>query len=345
LAAATATLWAVHPAHAETLIALAGRSVLLSVTLCLASALCVLSERPKGALACALLAVLARETALPWLLVTVALVAAPRVSRRRLWLALSAALAAGALLVFAAPRMRQLLWFSWSDPAAGNRLGLQWAALPRELLLWLFAPDAFTVDIDFAPRGLARVAYLLGALALYAAFGWLALRSRERLVRVAALLWLCLVLPLHSVVPKLDPLTARSVSAHSAALVLLLGVVMGEVFKRYRRSQVLLWIGLAALFVVIVPITRTRAALYRDPVALWRDAAEHSRESIRPLINLGTLLAQKGQLTEARASLLEAIRRNPHSSDARERLAAVETMIETQRLLTDPAQRGHSPTP
>jgi hypothetical protein len=54
------------------------------------------------------------------------------------------------------------------------------------------------------------------------------------------------------------------------------------------------------------------------------------------LVNLGTLLAQKGQLEEARAALEEALRRNPHGTDVRERLSAVHVLIETRRLLTEP---------
>ena len=209
----------------------------------------------------------------------------------------------------------------------------------------MLEPDAFTVDIEFGPQGLVRILYLLGAVALYAGGVWLALRSKEQVVRLAALLWLCLVLPLHSVMPKLDPLTARSVSAHSAALVLLLAVSLREALRRDARSGYLIWTALAVSFALILPITREQASLYRDPVALWRNAAVRTAESTRALVNLGTLLAQRGRLREARASLVEAVRRDPYDSDARERLAGVEVMIETQRLLTEPAQRGNSSTP
>ena len=61
-----------------------------------------------------------------------------------------------------------------------------------------------------------------------------------------------------------------------------------------------------------------------------------SRDSIRPLMNLGTLLAQNGQLSEARATLEEALRRNPSSSEARAKLAAVAALLETNGLLKEP---------
>jgi Flp pilus assembly protein TadD len=54
------------------------------------------------------------------------------------------------------------------------------------------------------------------------------------------------------------------------------------------------------------------------------------------LINLGTLLAQNGRLSDARDALAEATRRNPTDSEARERLAAVQVLIGTKKLLTVP---------
>jgi hypothetical protein len=177
------------------------------------------------------------------------------------------------------------------------------------------------------------------------AAAWLALRNQERAVRVGALLWLSLVLPTHSVIPKLDPLTARSVSAHSAALVMLLAILLREALRRDERNRYWIWTALAVSFALVVPITRQRAALYRDPVALWRDAADRSHARTRPLVNLGTLLAQKGQLIEAQESLREAVRRDPRDSDARERLASVKVMLETQHLLMEPDSRGNSSSP
>lgn len=332
-ALAVATVWACHPVHAELVVALAGRSVLLALCAMLASAVFLLRERAGPALACAVLALLARETAWPWLVVCAGLTAGPR-GRTRIAAAVVLTSVLGGVLVLS-NRLRELLAFSYQDASSLNRLGLQWAALPRGLWLWLFEPNAFAVDIDFAPQGWLRFAYVLGALALYGVAAWLAFRrGASRAERVAALLWLCLVVPLHSVVPKLDPLTARGVSASSAAIVMLLSVPVARGLAAWKGGRIAFWVGVSVLLVLLVPLTRARAKLYRDPIALWSDAAARSRQKTRPLINLGTLLAQAGRLSEARRALVEANRRNPRDAEARERLAAVQVLIETKKLLT-----------
>jgi hypothetical protein len=347
-ALAMATLWACHPVHAELVVALAGRSVLLALCLMLASSMFLVQKRAGPALVCAVLALLARETAWPWLVVCAGLSAGSR-GRTRLLAVVALTTALGGMLVLSS-RLRELLAFSYQDPSALNRLGLQWAALPRGLLLWLFEPDAFAVDIEFAPRGWLRFGYVLGALALYGLAGWLALRrGASRAERVAALLWLCLVVPLHSVVPKLDPLTARDVSASSAAVVMLLSAALARGLAAWSErareraitragAPIAFWLSVSALLVGLVSLSRERAKLYRDPITLWFDAAARSRQKTRPLINLGTLLAQNGRLSEARRALVEANRRNPKDSEARERLAAVQVLIETRKLLTVPDQ-------
>ena len=341
LALALATLWSVHPVHAELVIALAGRSVLLSLALTLASAVALAQARYRGALGFALLALLARETALAWLVACAGVLALERGwTRTRLALALAAALALGGLVVLASGRMRSLLAFSWADPQALDRLGLQWAALPKGLGLFLFAPGAFTVDMDFAPYGWRRAAYVLLALAMYGLSLWVALGGRpaahNRPLRNAALLWLCLVVPLHSVVPKLDPLTARGVSLSAAGLLVLVAAAQRGRLAAHAR---LLAVPIVMSIALLVPLTRQRVALYNDPISLWRDAAARSTTKSRPLMNLGTLLAQKGQLSQARAALEAAVRRDPGSSEAREKLAAVAALLETNGMLQEP--RSH----
>jgi tetratricopeptide (TPR) repeat protein len=335
------TAWACHPAHAETVVALAGRSVLLALALTLASAALWFWNRPRAAIAFALLAVLARETAVLWFVICVALVVRSRAPSRARWIATVAGSALlGALVVLASSRWRALLAFSFSGPSVANRLGLQWAAISRETWLFFAEPTRFSVDMDFAPVAGERLFYVLASAGLYALAVALALHPRSsRGLRLAALFWLSWVLPLHSIVPKLDPLTARSVSASSAAWVLIAASLGASSNARFRDAR--FWIaGIAWVSTtLLIPITRERARLYQDPVALWRDAAEQSRNSTRPLVNLGTLLAQRGDLEEAQKVLERAVRRDASNLEARARLSSVLTLIETKKLLTPPRSR------
>jgi hypothetical protein len=352
-AIAAATLFAVHPVHAESVLALAGRSALLSLFFTLASALALVHRRHALTVALAVAAVLARETAIVWLVVVTGLVVAERyrtgdtgAPRARVAVAMITAALIGALVVFTSPRMRALVAFAWSDGSTFDLLGLQWAALPFGIFRFLTAPSSFTVDMEFAPHGAIRFVLIVVTACLYVVLVWLVLRARSRDVRIASAIVLALVVPTHSVFPKLDALTARDVSTSSAAFVCLIAALVGTWRKRTpvqehtggARALVVTGALLVALALTsfLVVKTRARAALQQDPIALWRDAARKTATSTRPLKNYGTLCSQHGLLDEAHAAFTEAVRRQPHDFDARERLVAVETLIETRDLLQRP---------
>lgn len=338
VAVLVACVWALHPVHAETIVALAGRPVLLSLFLILVSAVLLQRSRHRLALLCAVLALLARESALPWLVVCAGWVAHARgVSPKSIAAVSLGALAAGALVLASSSHFRSLVVSAFAAAGAWNRLGLQWAALTDGTLMLFANPAGFTPDIEFAPRGGVRLALILITLAAYAGAAWLAfakLRSRD--VRLFALVWLCLVVPTHSVVPKLDVLTARPFSASLAPLLALTAVALMPRLIKSTRFANATPLALLALCVLLVPLARRRAALYRDPIALWRDAAERTRYSVRPLVNLGTLLARDGQLREARTTLTLAVLRDPARYDTRLRLDAVQRAL----FATDPAHSG-----
>lgn len=318
-------LWAVHPVHGETLVALAGRPVLLSLFLILASSLFVLRARPRLALLFAVLALLARESALPWLVACAALVAHDRgVSSKRIVATCAAAFGVGATILLCSSGLRALIASAFGAADGWNRLGLQWAALTRGTFMLFADPTAFTPDIDFAPRGVLRLTLIVTTLALYIAALWVVFaKEHRREVRLFALLWLCIVVPTHSIVPKLDVLTARPFSASLAPLLAL--AVSGLAPRLSRAPRLRMGVALASMsgILVLLPLTRYRAALYQDPIALWRDAAGRTTRSVRPLINLGTLLARDGRLREAEATLVLALERDPTRYDTRLRLNAV----------------------
>lgn len=322
LALLLASLWALHPANAEMVVALAGRPVLLSLCLMLASALALVRQRPALALCLSLLALLARESALPWLVACAALAAHQRrVGAKRIAAVGAIALIAGAVVLVGSSGARGLLTSAFAAGGAYNRLGLQWAALAHGTGLLLGDPAAFTPDMEFAPAGAARLTLILVTLAMYGAAAWLAITKPN--ARCFALLWLCLVLPTHSVVPKLDVLTARPLAASLAPLLGLLACAAAPWMARAPRREAFATLLLASVCAALFPLTRQRATLYTDPIALWRDAAERTEHQVRPLVNLGTSLARQGQLREAESALSRALERDPQSGDIRLRLRAV----------------------
>jgi len=330
LALLLASVWAVHPVHAETVVALAGRPVLLAMFFMLASAWSLVRGRANLALVSALLALFARESALPWLLACALLVAHERhVSVQRLIAAAVAALGAGVLVLASSSGVRRLVTSALSVTDAWDRLGLQWAAPTRGTWMLLTSPGAFTPDIEFAPSGMSRLALILGTIVLYGAALWLAYRYQR--LRVFALLWLCFLLPQHSLIPKLDPLTARPFSASLAPLLALAAVAIAPRLARHPRLNAGASLVLAATFLLWFPLTRARAQLYRDPIALWRDAAERTERKLRPLVNLGTLLAHQHELSAAERAFERALQRDPTSFDVRLRLSAVRRLLLAQQ--------------
>ena len=334
LALLVASVWAVHPVHAETVVALAGRPVLLSLLLIFTSALLLVRARPGLALAAALLALLVRESALPWLVACAALAADQRgVSGKRIAAVVGVALGLGALVLASSSGVRALLVSTFSAGGAWNRLGLQWAALTHGTLLLFTQPAAFTPDMEFAPTGAVRAGLILTTFGSYIAAAWLVTRAR---FRYFALLWLCLVIPTHSVVPKLDVLTARPFSASLAPLLALLSCVGWPWLAKRPRGKTYAGLLLFAAFSLLFLLTRARASLYQDPIALWRDASERTVRKVRPLVNLGTLLARKGELHAAESTLERALYRDPTSVDTRLRLHAVRRAI---RLGLSPSEK------
>lgn len=322
LALLLASLWAVHPANAELVVALAGRPVLLSLCLMLASALALSHARPWLALGTAVLALLARESALPWLVACAVLAAHQQgVGPKRIALFGALALSAGTVVLFGSSGARALVASAFAAGGAYNRLGLQWAALAHGTGLLFAAPAAFTPDMEFAPTGVARLLLILATLSLYAGACFLALTKPKW--RLFALLWLCLLLPTHSVVPKLDVLTARPLAASLLPICGLIACAAAPWLARAVRREAAATLLLAAAFLVLFPLARQRAALYADSIALWSDAAARTEHSVRPLVNLGTVLARQGRLREAESTFVRALERDPASGDVRLRLRAV----------------------
>jgi protein O-mannosyl-transferase len=317
-----ALLWAVHPIHAESILALAGRSATLAGLLLVAALLCHARGRRRAGALCFLAAVLARETALAGIvpLVALELTLGPRPAReseetpRRGWARAAATLARlapyGAALLLAAvwvaatPRYRHLADYSLHGRPFGASLVEQVAAVPVGLSLYV-RPAALSMDHG-VPLGAGLFAVGL-ALYLAAALGLVAAVRRKRaLVAVGLALWLAALLPTQSVVPKLDPLTERPLALALAGLVLALGAVP----LRGRARALAAAVGLAGIL-ALAGFTVARGQLYRSALALYGDAAAKSRTNPRPHLNYAAALIDAGRRDEARAAVDAALRLAP----------------------------------
>jgi Flp pilus assembly protein TadD len=92
---------------------------------------------------------------------------------------------------------------------------------------------------------------------------------------------------------------------------------------RYIRPQ---WAALAllgAILVVFAAWTHQRNAVWDDPVLLWKDTASKSPNKIRPLINLGSSMADRGDFQLAVQTFQQALKIDPDSVEAHQNLGYV----------------------
>lgn len=189
--------------------------------------------------------------------------------------------------------------------------------------------------------------------------GTLVLLWRRSAVGFVAI-WFFAVLSPTLVVPLVaEPVAERRMYVPLAAIVPLF-VVGGYVLLRQvwcriaRRESIggglvaVFSVGTIALAIVFGCVSSHRLVAYRDELTLWQDAVVHQPHDPLVQFNLGTLLAEAGQLSEAIRHFEEAVRLDPESDRAHFNLAralegsarpqeAIEHYRETLRLRTDDA--------
>lgn len=311
-----ALLWAVHPALADTVTYVSGRSAGLSTVLLLGCLLAATAERPRrvAAFLLALAAPLARETALvaPLLFLAWQVCLGPddtpaRVLRRALPVWLGALTAA--LVIAAMARHRDLVAFSLDQRGPLDALRANVFAIPEILRLWVapwrisILPSQPTVygwtDAPTLWRLLPLVA--LPALAL-------GLR-RQAPVAAFAVLWTLLALaPTNSFIWRVDPVAVRPLYLAGIGLALLAALALA----RLPFGQ---WLALA-LALGLAPLTWQRAVLFRDGVSLFADAAAKAPNDARARMMHGLALANAGRVDEARAALGAALTLDPFLTEA-----------------------------
>ena len=323
-----ALLFLVHPVGTETVTYLSGRATGLMAFFYLAgfhlylrasSAVTAsrLSGAYAGAIACFVLALLSKETAvtLPAALLLAELVIRARRgdALRAVFLRLHSPFWAVLLLFLAAaaihPRYAYLFDFSLGLRPLHENLLTQVNVVAYALVLF-FAPARLNFEHDLPSYGAvvawptpAALALLLGLVALAV------VRARKNPLPAFGILWFFLqLLPANSVLPRYDLLSERNLYLPAAGLCLALVSLwfaftgrLRESFEDRRAIFAAKALGFLPLAVVPLLITATlaRNALYADPIVFWSDAVAKSPEKARPRVNLGHAYYLAGDVERA----------------------------------------------
>lgn len=358
-ALAAGLLFAVHPVHVEAVAWLAGINDLTFAVFGLACVLTSLKARtPLGfafAGAWLLLALLAKEPAVPFAGVLLAVELLPRNHRTptMAWRLLPIALA---LAIYGILRWNALGGFAPVDNRAG--IGAPTSILAgfelfASYLRYLVLPFPLSALHPFSPPSSVVELRSLTSIAVCTAYlGAIAWARRLPGVRLA-LIWIALPLLPVLWIPALGEgvFAERYLYVPSAGLALLVGGFAARVLESGRTSLVRAAAGSLAVVVALGGLaTWNRSRVWRDSVSLWTDvvmrspasapaqeylcsalymagrheeAAARCRQALHldesrvdARINLGNALAVLGDLNGALANLDEALRRRPNSVEA-----------------------------
>jgi tetratricopeptide (TPR) repeat protein len=334
-------LFALEPVQTEAVTYVSGRSMSQMALFALAGLLLWLraeanmTSRRGAALLCFAAAVLSKEVAL----------AAPLLlflfpGRRRGGLGLLAFLVVTTLALFLAFGYRHLLSEPLARPFAVN-LASELNAL-YYLTGQLLRPLALDIDPDlpelhgFSPLLGVQLALLAAALAL----AWWQRRQRPWLV--FGLGWfLLLLVPTHSLIPRLDLASERHLYLAGVGLYWVVAVLLTRVRPASgpptaatlagvrpasgppaARAGMLLLLTLAGM-----GFTAARNANYRDEISLWRATVAVSPGKARAWNNLGYAYKLAGHREEARAAFQTALRHDPGYRRARANLRALDSPV------------------
>ena len=196
---------------------------------------------------------------------------------------------------------------------------LSQAVVVVRYMAMLILPLGQNIDPWVQPRHSAldpAVLLSLGVmLSLVVGLGWYAVRtgSRRRVViAFCAVLWFFIgVGPSSSLVPLPDLMAEhRSYLGSIGVFILLFLILDGLAAKGRLQGRVVLAVA-ALMMAGMTYAAWERTQLWRDPLALWRDAANKNPQSFRALSNLGVYEAEAGNNPTARACFEKSVELNP----------------------------------
>jgi protein O-mannosyl-transferase len=317
-------IWALHPVHAQSVLAVHGRSTALVNLLLVAAVLAYIRDRTWTAGILLALAGLAKETALAGILPLLVLEtsAANRSASGHARRLLPCVLAVLFLLCWylSTPRYVSLAGYSLHGRPWFESVVRQVAAIPAGISLY-FNPSALSIDYGIAlPVSPATPLFLLGLLLYALALAGIVVTLKGAPgVAVGLALWLASLLPTQSLIPKLDPLTDRPLTLALAGLLIASAQPLSKLV-RLSKPVLVFSVAFAGLASWLALATLHRGSLYESPLLLWSDAASKSVANSRPHLNYALLLGMAGRVDEADSALAEAVRIEP--LDPRGRLVA-----------------------
>jgi protein O-mannosyl-transferase len=314
-----AAIFALHPAHAEVVANVSGRSTGLMTAL-LVWALALDGRRFLRAVLF-VAACLAKETAIvfPALLLLVGWLRDRELPMRALaaWSALDGAVLAGLAFV---PRFRELATWSFDARGPFENLWLNTRAVPEMVSLWA---RPWALSIDHAP--VAHGSWI-GALILLALVVTAIASARLAPSLAFAILWVLVVLaPTNSFFPKADLVTEKPLYLAWLGPSAVFGIAASRwlpVAPAYWRRRV----ALGLLFGVFGALCVQRTAVWSDPERLWSDAVAKSPDSSRAWNNLGMARLEHDRLPAARDAFRQAIRLDPVNARAQVNLHHLEIL-------------------
>ncbi len=334
-------VWALHPALSETVSYVSGRSMGLSSLLILLMLLAVTTrasvQSAAAVFACALLAPLARETALIgpfillWWQMTIARDTSWRERLSRWFLALAGCLIAATLIIIS-PRHSDLITHSLNRHPPLEALRGNVHAATESLRYW-FTPAAVTIDPQpplawgwSDPRTILKIV-LFAVMALTA----LLMRRRLPVAMFGLGLAMLALAPSNTFLWRADPVSLKPLYLSGLGLTLAIADILLALLRNTTWRMCLLGsaLSLSGLFGVM---TIQRNALFADEIALWKDAADKAPDYGRPWIMLGYALFNEGRYNEAVDVLKQGCDLDPLDENAAEVLLLAETLARQQNM-------------
>ena len=218
-------------------------------------------------------------------------------------------LLAGYLLTIT--RYRELLAYSTELRGPIDSLLQNLTALPLTASL-LLRPWALAVE--HAPPLVNSVTTVLGAATILAWAAIAIIKVGARRMLAIGLLWpLIALLPTHSLIAKIDPISESPLYLAWVGPAIAFGAAAGRWLSTFHGSLMRYYCVLCSVAVVSV-FCAWRVAVWSNPIRLWQEAVRNVPESNRAWNNLGMAHLTQGNIALARASFREAMHLAPANS-------------------------------